>query len=106
MTAIATVIVLISLFSVFVFVNVNTVSAASSQITHEDFEKCFKKYAPIMDKLLSKKTKQFVENKIRSGGTLDISNITNNDNVYLCVHKLPTHPSINLDTAKTYTPIY
>ena len=95
MTAIATVTVLISLFSVFVFVNVNTVSAAASQITHKDFEKCFKKYAPEMDKLLGKKAKQFVENKIRSGGTLDVSNITNNDNVYLCVHNLPTHPSIN-----------
>jgi hypothetical protein len=57
-----------------------------------------------MDKLLGKKTKQFVENKIRSGGTLDVSNITNNDNVYLCVHSLPTHPSINLDTAKTTHP--
>ena len=58
-----------------------------------------------MDKLLRKKPKEFVENKIRSGGTLDVSNITNNDNVYLCVHNLPTHPSINLNTAKTYTPI-
>jgi hypothetical protein len=93
-----------SIVAAIVFVMITTVipetNATTTQINHKTFEKCFKKYASDLDRVLSLRAKQLIENRFRSGGTIDINNIKRNDNIYNCVHGLPIHPEVDLTTGK------
>ena len=94
----------LSVVAAIVFVMITSVipetNATTTQINHKTFEKCFKKYASDLDKVLSLNAKQLIENRIRSGGSIDINNIKRDDNVYNCVHGLPIHPEVDLTTGK------